>query len=94
MLTVIFTHLDKRGSIPACWRSADVVPASKVTVSSDVGEYSPISVTPLISKVFEKIIAGKLSHSLEGTSRLSFCIKRAWEYAMLCPHCITIYRLP
>ena len=40
---------------------ADVVPVPKGSASSDVGYYRPISTTPVLSKVFEKIVAGKLS---------------------------------
>ena len=32
--------------------------------SSGVGDYSPVSITSVLSKVFEKIVTGKLSLSL------------------------------
>ena len=38
---------------------ADVVPVLKKS-SADVGDYKPISITPVLSKVFERIVAGKL----------------------------------
>ena len=44
---------------------ADVVSAPKGSASSDVGDYRTISITPVLSKVFEKILAGKLSYFLE-----------------------------
>ena len=39
--------------------------------SSDVGDYRPISITPLLSKVLEKIMTEKLSHFLEDNCLLS-----------------------
>ena len=44
------------------WRLAYVEPVPKRYASSDVGDYRPMSITPVLSKVFEKIVAGKLSH--------------------------------
>ena len=41
---------------------ADVFPVPKGSASSDVGDYRPISITPVLSKVFEKIVVGKLSY--------------------------------
>ena len=43
---------------------------SKRSASSDVGEYRPISITPVLSKVFEKIVAVKLSNFLKSNSML------------------------
>ena len=57
-LTVIFRHQLMKGSFPACWRLANVVPVPKKFSSPHVGDYKPISNTPLLSKVFEKIVAG------------------------------------
>ena len=41
--------------------SAEIVPVPRRSLSSDVGDYRPISRTPLLSKEFGKIVAGKLS---------------------------------
>ena len=40
----------------------------KKSSSSDIGDYRSISITPLLLKVFEKIVAGKLRHFLESNS--------------------------
>ena len=66
-LAVIFRHMIKGGSFPACWRLAYVVPVPKESSSTDVGDYyRPISITPLLPNVFEEVMAGKLSYFLEG----------------------------
>ena len=83
------------GSFPACWRLADVVPVPMESSSSDVGDYISISITSLLSHVFEKIVAGKLSNFLKSISLLPPCFRigGAWKYAMLCLHCLSIYKL-
>ena len=48
-----------------CWRLADIVPVPKGSSSSEVGNYRTISTTFLLSKVFGKIVTGKLSHFLK-----------------------------
>ena len=67
----------------------------KESSSSDAVEYRPISTTPVLSKVFEKIVTGKLSNFLEGNRLLSlsqFSYPRRQEHVMLCPYCLTVCR--
>ena len=68
-LCVIFRHMVK-GVFPVCWRLANVVSEPNESSSLDVGNYAPILITPLLSKVFEKIVAGKLSPFLKSNSLL------------------------
>ena len=61
-----------------------------------VGDHRQISITLLLPKIFEKIVAWKLSHFWRVTVcflRLSFLIVRGWEHVILCSHCIIIYKL-
>ena len=67
-LAVIFRHLVKGGNFPTCWRLADVVQVQKGSASSDVGDYRPFSITPVLLKVFEKIVGKKLRQLLESNS--------------------------
>ena len=64
---------------------------------SNVGDDRQNSIIPVLSKVFEKIVAGKLSIFFLNITVcflfLSFCIRRVWKHVMLCSHCATIYRL-
>ena len=48
-LAVIFWHLVRGGSL------ADVVPIQKGSATSDVDDYRPSLITPVLSKVFEMI---------------------------------------
>ena len=59
-LSVIFRKLLKEGSFPLCWRTANVAPVPKGPLSPDPSEYRPISITPILSKVFEKLVASRL----------------------------------
>ena len=52
-----FIHL---GSFPACWRQANVTPVPKRPLPSSVANYRPISITPVLSKVFECLVAVRL----------------------------------
>ena len=69
-MAVIFRHLVREGSVSACWRLADVISVAKKPLSSDVGGYRTFSITPVLTKVFEKIVAGKLSNFLKCRSLL------------------------
>ena len=68
-LAVIFRHLDKGGNSLVCWNLADVVSEPKESSCSDVGDYWPISIIHVLSEVFQKIEARKLSHPLKLTVR-------------------------
>ena len=67
----------------------------KESSSSYVGDYRPISITYVLSKVFEKIGSGKLSRFWKVTVCfiLSFSIVGALEHVMFCSHCLTTCRL-
>ena len=51
----IFRGLIAAGNFPALWRTAIITPIPKGTSPSQFPlDYSPISITPIISKVYEK----------------------------------------
>ena len=56
----IFRKLISLGSFPAGWRSANVTAISKYAPSPDRESYWPISITPILSKVCEKLVSHKL----------------------------------
>ena len=61
-LSVILRKLARRGSFSACWRIGNVTPLSKsVSGSSSPTDYRPISLTPVLSKVFERLLAKRLN---------------------------------
>ena len=58
-LSIIFRGLIRRGSFPECWRSANVTAIPKGASSPDRENYRPISITLILSKVYEKLISHK-----------------------------------
>lgn len=77
-LSVIFRLLLKSGSFPLCWRKANVTPIPKgASATSCPSEYHPISITPILSKVFERLLARRLTlfcgqHNLLPESQFGF----------------------
>ena len=55
-LTAIFKKSILTGIYPTEWKTARVTPVFKKGVKSDLNNYRPISVIPVVSKVFEKIV--------------------------------------
>ena len=64
-LSVVFRQLVRLGSFHACWRQANVTPIPKDPPSSSVANYRPISITPVLSKVFERLVSVRLGRFME-----------------------------
>lgn len=61
-LAVVFRILIRRGLFPDCWRTANVTPIPKgSSPTSRSDEYRPISITPVLSKVYERLLAKRLT---------------------------------
>ena len=63
-LSVVFWQLVRLGSFLACWRQAND-PNSKRSPSSSVANYRPISITSVLSKVFEHQVSVWLGQFME-----------------------------
>ena len=72
-LTAIFTKSILTGIYPTEWKTARVTPVFKKGVKSDLNNYRPISVIPVVSKVFEKIVYDQLYQYLNDNKLLSSC---------------------
>ena len=61
-LAKIFRDLLSAGHFPESWRSANITPIPNGSSPTQFPlEYRPISITPILSKVFEKLVAKRLS---------------------------------
>ena len=56
-LSVVFRRLARLGSFLACWGQANVTQIRKCPLSSSAANYRPISITSLLSKVFERLVS-------------------------------------
>ena len=88
-LTVVFRRLVRLGSFPACWRQANVTPIPKGAPSSSVANYRPISITSVVSKMFERLVSVRLGRFMElsgvlSTTQLSYQKGLATCDALLC----------
>ena len=62
----IFRFLIARGRFPECWRTANITPIPKgASPSIHPNEYRPISITPILSKIFERLLAKRLTRFLD-----------------------------
>ena len=64
-LSVVFRRFVRLGSFPACWRQSNVTPIPKGPLSSSVAKYRPISITSVLSKVFERLVLVRLGQFME-----------------------------
>ena len=63
-LSALFRTLVRNGSFPDSWRTANIVPIPKCSSPSLPSDYRPISITPVLSKVFEKLLVVRLNKHL------------------------------
>ena len=68
--SVVFRLLVRLGSFPACWRQVNVTPIPKGPPSSSVANYRPISITSVLSKVFERLVLVRLGRCMERSGML------------------------
>ena len=72
-LTSIFSKSILTGIYPNDWKTAKVTPLFKKGIKSDPNNYRPISVIPIITKVFERIVYNQLFHYLDDNKLLLGC---------------------
>ena len=70
-LAKVFRILIGRGSFPEGWRVANITPIPKGASPSILpNEYRPISITPILSKIFERLLAKRLTRFLDSNKLL------------------------
>jgi len=65
ILTSLINLCLKRGTFPDCLKTAKITPVFKGGHKNDLGNYRPISVLPVISRVLEKCINTRVYGHLE-----------------------------
>ena len=70
-ISTILRKLIRAGSFPSFWRSGNITPLPKgASASSDPSDYRPITITPVLSKIFEKLLYKRLSKYVENNNML------------------------
>ena len=67
------------GSFPVCWRVANVTPIPNGPPSSSASNYRPISFTPILSKVFERLVSvclGPFMECRDGLPTMQFAYRK------------------
>ena len=64
-MTYLFNCSLRTGKIPQEWKAAIVTPVPKKGRKEDVNSYRPVSVLPVIAKVFEAVVHRQLYQYLE-----------------------------
>ena len=60
-ITTILRKLARTGQFSSCWRTGHISPVPKGnSASSAPSDYRPISITPVLSKVFERLLSKRL----------------------------------
>ena len=68
-VSVIFRKLIKNGKFSLVWRGGDISPMPKSgTPGSCSSDYRPISITPILSKLFERLLAKRLNNYAENNN--------------------------
>ena len=65
-ISTIFRKLVRLASFPSLWRTGNIAALPKgLNPSSSPTEYRPISITPILSKIFEKVLSKRLCRFVE-----------------------------
>jgi len=59
-LTYLFNLSPECSVVPSQWKSSYITPLSKITQPLNCQDYRPISITPILSRIMEKIIVRSL----------------------------------
>ena len=70
-LTMLFTKSIHAGTLPADWKTAVTSPIYKKGNKSEVGNYRPISLTPIPCKILESLVRDQMLSHLESHNVLT-----------------------
>ena len=70
-LKILFDRCLKEGSFPEMWKRANVQPVHKKESKQSKTHYRPISLLPIFSKIFEKIIFDQMYDFLNSNNLIS-----------------------
>ena len=65
-MTNIINHCINTSSVPSEWKTSRICPVPKIKNPQSISDYRPISILPILSKVFERVILQQLTEIIEG----------------------------
>ena len=68
ILKTIFTYSMDTGTVPGDWKNANVTPIYKKGDCTQPSNYRPISITSIVSKIFEHILSSRITKHLENNN--------------------------
>lgn len=74
----IFNTIITTSIFPAAWKCAKIIPIPKKMHPVSSGDYRPISILPILSKSFEKIISKQLTRYLHVNAKL-YCLQSGFR---------------
>lgn len=75
--------------VPACFKSAVVIPVPKKSNVASLNDYRPVALTSVVMKVFERIVCNHLSNVEMDSLQFAYHANRSVEDAVsLCLHSI------
>ncbi len=67
VFTVIFNLSLGQATIPACLKSATIIPVPKKSPTNNLNDFRPVALTPIITKCFEKLVLRHIKACLPPT---------------------------
>ena len=69
-VTLLFNNSWSEGIFPECIKTAKIIHIFKSGASNSTTNYRPISMLPFLSKMFEKLMCGRLDNNLKSNNIL------------------------
>eukprot|EP00112_Aurelia_sp_Birch-Aquarium-sp1_P020387 Seg5240.1 transcript_id=Seg5240.1/GoldUCD/mRNA.D3Y31 product="RNA-directed DNA polymerase from mobile element jockey" protein_id=Seg5240.1/GoldUCD/D3Y31 len=66
-LTHIINSFINESTFPILWKNARIVPIGKIASPIEKGDFRPISILPVLDKIFERLVANQLVDFIEET---------------------------
>ena len=82
ILSAVFRRLVRMDSFPAWWRQANVTSISRGPQRSSGANYRPISMTSVLSKVFERLVSFGLGRVIE-RSGVQYAVYNYMQYIII-----------